>query len=150
MVSNSPEWNDDICESPAFAPIDDLGRQIIVLLWKKGKWDIETTPFTNLRTLSIRLVDIPQAGTASHLAGDQEHEPKDQVMIEIQDNSNPEKPLKYSFLNNISLWKNPYFNTVNLTTSDRYSVGRKEQYMPLLDRAIEELKQWRNSGAKKN
>lgn len=147
MVSNSPDWFDEEPEVTSWAPIDEKGRQIIVLLWRKWilSWKEGATPFINLRSLSIRLIDIAQVWTVIHLANNQNNTPKSEVLMEIQDNSNPQEPLLYSFLNNASLGRNPYYNTINLLKNSRIAAAWPEQYMPVLVRAIDELTQSRDT-----
>lgn len=58
-----------------------------------------------------------------HLANNQNNTPKSEVLMEIQDNSNPQEPLLYSFLNNASLGRNPYYNTINLLKNSRIAAA---------------------------
>lgn len=126
MVASSPGWNDDAWESPSFAPIDDKGRRIIVLLWQN--WLIEKQDFTSTWSLAIRLVSLPE----------------NHYTLEITDNSDQKVPLKFSFSHDVSKWEKPYFNTVTLKTPDNEIPAQSLQYMPLLDLAIEELQRLRS------
>lgn len=130
MVFSPPSWPDAMSETPSFLPIDDKGRQIIVLLWQN--WLIEKTEFTSIWSLAILLVNLP----------------KDHCVLEITDNSDPKVPLRFSFSNDVSKWEKPYFNTVVLDTPEHHMEAQQLQYMPLLDLAIEELQGFKNTNTR--